>query len=338
MLKQALSGIGIALAAASQTYAQVPKVAVDIAPLHSLVTQVMDGVGEPDLLIRPEASPHDYHLRPSEAKALSQADVVFWVGEGLTPWLEKPLSSLASSATKVEMMEVEGTTLYGFREGATFEAHSHSEEGHEEHHKHEHKEREESEESEVHHQHEEHDHDAHHDHHHGKYDPHAWLDPKNSEVWVEAIAGALSNADAENAPIYTENAKVAISRLRSLSEDIRQQAQSINGIKFIVFHDAYQYFEQRFQLLATGAISISDASKPSPARVSEIRQTVKDLGVTCVFTEPQYNPELVNAVFENSTVNTIGKMDPIGANIAPGKEQYYSLLVAMISSLKQCHH
>lgn len=333
MLKQALSGIVTTLAIASQTYAQVPKVAVDIAPLHSLVTQVMDGVGEPDLLIRPEASPHDYHLRPSEAKALSQADVVFWIGEGLTPWLEKPLSSLANSATKIEMMEVEGTTLYGFREGATFEAHSHNEERHEEHHEHEHKVREESE---VHHQHD--NHDAHDDHHHGEYDPHAWLDPKNAEVWVEAIAAALSKADTENAPIYTQNAKVAISRLRALSEEIRQQAKSINGIKFIVFHDAYQYFEQRFQLLATGAISISDASKPSPARVSEIRQTVKDLGVTCVFTEPQYNPELVNAVFENSTVNTIGKMDPIGANIETGKEQYHSLLMAMISSLKQCHH
>ncbi len=314
MLKQALSGIVIALATASQAYAQVPKVAVDIAPLHSLVTQVMDGVGEPDLLIRPEASPHDYHLRPSEAKALSQANIVFWIGEGLTPWLEKPLSSLASSATKIEMMEVQGTILYGFREGATFEAHVHSEEGHEEHEEHN-------------------DH-----HHHGDHDPHVWLDPKNAEVWVEAIASALSNVDAEHAHIYKDNAKTAIIRLHQLSDDIKQQVQSLNGIKFIVFHDAYQYFEQRFQLLASGAISISDASKPSPARISKIRQTVKDLGVTCVFTEPQFNPELVNTVFENSTVKTIGTMDPIGANIAPGKDQYHSLLMAMINSLKQCHH
>ncbi|WP_417877401.1 zinc ABC transporter substrate-binding protein [Vibrio sp.] len=317
MLKQALSGIVIALATASQAYAQVPKVAVDIAPLHSLVTQVMDGVGEPDLLIRPEASPHDYHLRPSEANALSQANIVFWIGEGLTPWLEKPLSSLASSATKIEMMEVEGTTLYGFREGATFEAHVHSEEGHEEHEEHQ-------------------EHDDH--HHHGDHDPHVWLDPKNAEVWVEAIASALSNVDAEHAHIYKDNAKTAIIRLHQLSDDIKQQVQSLNGIKFIVFHDAYQYFEQRFQLLASGAISISDASKPSPARISKIRQTVKDLGVTCVFTEPQFNPELVNTVFENSTVKTIGTMDPIGANIAPGKDQYHSLLMAMINSLKQCHH
>nr|WP_319554730.1 zinc ABC transporter substrate-binding protein [uncultured Vibrio sp.] len=323
MLKQALSGIVIALATASQAYAQVPKVAVDIAPLHSLVTQVMDGVGEPDLLIRPEASPHDYHLRPSEANALSQANIVFWIGEGLTPWLEKPLSSLASSATKIEMMEVEGTTLYGFREGATFEAHVHSEEGHEEH--------------EEHQEHQEHqEHDDH--HHHGDHDPHVWLDPKNAEVWVEAIASALSNVDTEHAHIYEDNAKATIIRLHQLSGAINEQAQSLNGIKFIVFHDAYQYFEQRFQLLASGAISISDASKPSPARISKIRQTVKDLGVTCVFTEPQFNPELVNTVFENSTVKTIGTMDPIGANIAPGKDQYHSLLMAMINSLKQCHH
>ncbi len=154
MFKKAISVFVMSLAVVSQSYAQAPKVVVDIAPLHSLVTQVMDGVGEPDLLIHPEMSPHSYHLRPSEAKALSQADIVFWVGEGLTPWLEKPLSSLAGSATQIEMMAVEGTTLHGFREGATFEAHdhhddkkdhhddkeNHHEEAHGEHHdKHEHR-------------------------------------------------------------------------------------------------------------------------------------------------------------------------------------------------------
>lgn len=129
---------------------------------------------------------------------------------------------------------------------------------------------------------------------------------------------------------------MAIAHLRQLTIDIDQKAKELKGINFIVFHDAYQYFEQRFQLLASGAISISDASAPSPARIAEIRQTVKDLGVTCVFTEPQFNPELVNTVFEDSIVTTIGTMDPIGANIAVGKEQYRLLLMAMINSIQQC--
>ncbi|MFC5080242.1 High-affinity zinc uptake system protein ZnuA precursor [Vibrio thalassae] len=327
MFRKALSGMVVSLVAASNAYAQVPNVAVDIAPLHSLVSQVMDGVGEPDLLIRPESSPHEYHLRPSEAKALSEANVVFWVGEGLTPWLEKPLSSLAGSAKKVEMMEVDGTTLYDFREGATFEAHEHhGDEAHHDEHDHEHHD------ADHHDKHQE----EHHGHHHEGHDPHVWLDPQNAEVWVKAIAKTLSEADSEHASIYQQNAKATISRLQQLTSEIKQQTQNLGGIKFIVFHDAYQYFEQRFGVLASGAISVSDASKPSPARITQIRNTVKELGVTCVFTEPQFNPQLVNSVFENSTVTTIGVMDPIGANIEVGKDQYNQLLLAMLGSLKQC--
>ncbi|WP_413282647.1 zinc ABC transporter substrate-binding protein [Vibrio sp. MA40-2] len=339
MLKKTITGVFVSLASASQVYAQVPQVAVDIAPLHSLVTQVMDGVGTPDLLIRPESSPHEYSLRPSEAKALSEADVVFWIGEGLTPWLEKPLSSLAGSATKIEMMESDGVTLYDFREGATFEAHEHhaeheQDEHHEDHHdKGEHEHHDESE----HEHHEEHaEHHDEHEHHHEGHDPHVWLDPQNAIVWVKTIANTLAEADSEHADAYQNNAKLAIDRLQLLSNDIQQQAKSLQDINFIVFHDAYQYFEQRFQLLASGAISISDASDPSPARISEIRETVKKLGVTCVFTEPQFNPQLVKTVFEDSSVTTIGTMDPLGANIAVGKNQYSDLLMAMINSLKQC--
>ncbi|WP_295894607.1 zinc ABC transporter substrate-binding protein [uncultured Vibrio sp.] len=356
MFKKALSGIAMSMAMASPSYAQALKVAVDIAPLHSLVAQVMDGVSEPELLIRPEMSPHAYNLRPSEAKSLSDADVVFWIGEGLTPWLEKPLSSLAGSATKIEMMEVEGTTLYEFREGATFEGHDHHDEAQDEHDdKHGHHDNEahgehddkhahhddeaHNEHNDKHEHHDEEEHDDHaeaHEHHHDGHDPHVWLDPKNAEVWLNQIAKTLGEADSEHAQNYQDNAKAAISRLHKLSSIIEQQAEDLKEVKFIVFHDAYQYFEQRFQLLATGAISISDASKPSPARISEIRQTVKELGVTCVFTEPQYNPELVNSVFENSTVKTIGTMDPLGANLAIGKDQYNQLLMAMIESLSQC--
>lgn len=338
MFKQAISGITIGLALTSQTYAQAPNVAVDIAPLHSLVAQVMDGVNEPDLLIRPEASPHEYQLRPSEAKALSEADIVFWIGEDLTPWLEKPLTTLAGSATVVEMMNAEGTTLYDFREGATFEAHEHHDEGHHDDDHHE----EDNHHAGEHHGEDHSEHEHHHaesnhaEHHHEGHDPHVWLDPKNAQAWLKVIASTLIEADSQNAQVYQDNADAAIHRLDQLVSDIQQQSRSLNGIKFIVFHDAYQYFEQRFQLLATGAISVSDASKPSPARIAEIRQTVQDLGVTCVFTEPQYNPELVKSVFENSTVKTIGTMDPLGASIATGKDQYQSLLTAMIDSLNQC--
>jgi len=353
MFKKAVLTTLFSFVVVSQASAQAPKVAVDIAPLHSLVAQVMDGVDTPDLLIRPEASPHEYTLRPSEAKALADANIVFWIGEGLTPWLEKPLSTLANSATKIEMMEVDGTTLHKFREGATFEAHDHGhEEGHNNHHGDEHAHKDDHDEhhhgsEHAHHEdhddhadehahHEDHDEHGHEEHHHEGNDPHVWLDPKNAEVWLNTIAKTLANVDSENAQTYQKNAKAAIARLQKINDDIAKQAAQLKDFKFIVFHDAYQYFELRYGLQAAGAISISNAADPSPSRIAEIRQTVKDLGVTCVFTEPQFNPQMVNTVFENSTVKTIGTMDPLGAEIETGKAQYNLLLTGMIDSIKQC--
>lgn len=295
-------------------YASPPKVAVDIAPLHSLVAQVMDGVGEPDLLIPSEASPHSYSLRPSEARALSRADVVFRVGDSLTPWLGKSVTSLAGSAVQVEMLEIDGAVLHDYREGTTFEHHDHHDDGHgADHHA---------------------DSQAHEGHH--ERDPHAWLDPVNATVWLKAIAQVLAELDEANAGHYQRNAEAAIVRVNELTQSIQQQADELEAIRFIVFHDAYQYFERRFDLLAAGSISLGDASDPSPARVREIRNAVEAQGVTCVFTEPQYNPDMVNAVFENSEVKTIGVMDPLGADITAGKGHYPALLQALITSLQEC--
>lgn len=305
------------------TAADTPKVAVDIAPVHSLVSQVMEGVGRPELLIQPEASPHSYSLRPSEANALSEADVVFWMSEDLTPWLEKSLENLASSAIQVEMLNIEGTTVHAYREGATFEAHDH-------HHEDEHS-------SEDHHDEDHHEQaDIGEHHHHGDQDPHAWLDPVNGKIWVEAIAEVLSEQDPDNAETYQSNAAAAAEKLDALTASIQQQADALKDTKFIVFHDAYQYFERRFGVLASGAISMGDASDPSPARIKKIQEMVSSLGVTCVFTEPQYNPDMVKTVFEGTSVNTTGVMDPLGADIEVGQNHYDKLLNSMITSLAQC--
>jgi zinc transport system substrate-binding protein len=310
-------------------------VATDITPVHSLVAKVMAGVGKPDLVIRPGASPHGYSMRPSEAEALQRADVVFWVSHELTPWLESPLENLAGSANKVELLEVAGVTLHEFREGATFEAHEHHDDEHDQHGHDDHAHNEEHDhDEEVHNEaHKEHD-----EHHHGEHDPHAWLDPENAKIWLKAIAAELSTIDSANATTYQLNANAAINELDTLIASIRTQTKDLHDIKFIVFHDAYQYFERRFDVQATGAISIGDASDPSPARVKEIRDTVSKLGVLCVFTEPQYNPQMVRSVFEDTQVRTIGVMDPLGADIKPGKGLYSKLLKALVSSLNQCQN
>ncbi|WP_250658098.1 zinc ABC transporter substrate-binding protein [Alkalimarinus coralli] len=321
--------------------AEAPKVAVDIAPLHSLVGQVMEGVGQPELIIPPEASPHYYSLRPSQADALANSKIVFWIGEPLTPWLDKAMNNVASSAQKVSMLDLESTTTHEFREGATFEEHVH-------HEKDEHQDDHDDHNPGLidqflslfssHDQEEDHQdgHNEHHDDHKG-VDPHAWLDPENAKSWINEIKKALSAQDPKNAMTYDANAQKAIAQLDRLIVQTRSSVDNLGELKFIVFHDAYQYFERRFGVEAVGSISLGDAEDPSPARITEIRDTVKKLGVNCVFAEPQYDPGLVENVFEGSSIIAIGVMDPLGASIKTGNQHYPELIKGMVTSLAECN-
>ena len=298
-----------------------PSVATDITPVHSLVSQVMAGVGTPDLLIQSGASPHNYSLSPSEAEALQEADLVFWIGEGLTPWLERSLDNLSPTSTKIELLAAQGTTTYAFREGATFGAHeddSHKDEAHED----------EAHEDEAHE-------DEHH-HDHSGVDPHAWLDPANGKVWLDIIALALVEKDPDNATQYLENAAIGKANIDTAAISIENTIAQLQDKQFIVFHDAYQYFEKRFGIMAAGSISISDASKPSPGRIAEIRQLVENLSVSCVFTEPQYNPGIVNAVFGDTGVDTSGVIDPLGSGLVTGTNLYSNLLIEIANGLQSC--
>lgn len=329
MSRKILLGAVSVLGLASAASAEVPSVATDIPPVHSLVSIVMDDVGTPDLLVQPGASPHGYSLRPSEAAALNRADAVFWIGESLEPWLEGSIEALAGDAHVIELMEAEGTTELEFREGATFEMHSHDHEGHD-HDDHDHEEEHD-------HDHDDHDHaeHAHEGHHHHGYDPHAWLDPENARVWLDVIAAELSELDPENADTYRANADAGKAELETLISEISAQLDPVRGQNFIVFHDAYQYFESRFDFPASGSITLSDASDPSPARIEEIQQKVAELGVSCAFTEPQFNPDLVATVFRSTDAQT-GIMDPLGADIEPGADLYPQLLRNLASSLTGC--
>lgn len=310
MTKSFLYGTVASLALAGTAIAEMPSVSVDIPPIHSLVSMVMEGVGTPNLIVRTGASPHGYSLRPSEAEALQDADIVFWVSEGLTPWLEDSLDALAKNAKKVELLEVEGTTELPFREGATFEAHDHEEEDHDEHA------------------------DEGHDEHEG-HDPHAWLDPENARVWLDVIAADLSALDPENAETYMANAAAGKAELASMIVEIDTKLDAVRGTNFAVFHDAYQYFENRFDFRAVGAIKLGDASDPSPARIAEIRETVVDLGVTCAFAEPQFNPGLLQSVFAGTTATT-GVLDPLGADLELGPDFYPALLRNLANNLSAC--
>jgi zinc transport system substrate-binding protein len=290
-------------------FAEVPRVAVDITPVHSLVARVMDGVGTPDLIIQSGASPHEYSLRPSEASALQEANVIFWIGPDLTPWLTEAIETLAPNAAVTSLLETEGTIELEFREGALFEAHDHDDHAEEE------------------------GHDDHDDH--GAHDPHAWLSPQNAANWLNVIAGQLSAADPENAGAYFANAAAGRAEMDALVSQVNATLDPVRGGRFVVFHDAYQYFESDFDFPASGAISIGDASDPSPARIAEIQARITDEGISCVLAEPQYNAGLVTTVLGGSDANT-GVIDPLGSDLELGATLYPQLINDMATALAGC--
>ena len=333
----ALSVSSLALAAPAMTpaMADVPRVAADILPVHSLVAKVMQGLGSPDLVVPVGASPHGYSLRPSEAAALERADLVVWVGKGLMPQLGGTIETLAGDATALELMMLDATVTRPFREGATFEKHSHGDD--DDHAGHDHGEEEHGHDDHAGHDHgeEEHGHDDHAGHDHGEDDPHAWLDPENGKVWLDAIAAALSQADPENAGTYYANAAAGKAELDALSEEITQMLVPVQGADYVVFHDAYQYFEARFGISAAGSISLADASDPSAARIAEIRDKVAELGVRCVFSEPQFDAGLVAAVFEGAEAEA-AVIDPLGVGLEQGPMLYPELLRGLARDMSAC--
>ncbi len=305
MIKTTLGTAICGLWLSGMVSADVPQVTTDIPVTHSLVTRVMAGIGTPDLIVNRGASPHDYSLRPSNAASLEAADLVFWISSELTPWLEGALKTLAADAKVIELMDAKGSTVLPFREGATFETHSHR-------HKHD-----EDEHATV------------------NVDPHGWLDPYNGKTWLDVIATELSKIDPENTDIYFDNVSQGKTDIDAVISEIDATLAPFRGTNFIVYHDAYQYFERRFDVLAAGSISMGDVSDPSPARIAEIHQTVEELDMTCVFSEPQFNPELVATVVDGTKARA-RVIDPLGTRLTLGADFYLNLLRNIAQTMASC--
>ena len=310
----------------SATMAQADvNVVTSIKPVHSLVSAVMKGVGEPSLLVEGAGSPHTYALKPSQARKLQDADLVFWMSHDLEAFLEKSIEGIAANAKSVPLMDSHGLIKLEFREGGAFDSHGHEDEGHDDHGKDDHDE----------HKHDDHGHDDHDDHGHGEADPHVWLDPVNAKAMVHEIEEALAEADPAHAATYEANAEALMAKLDGLVDEIDAELEPVKGRGYVVFHDAYQYFENRFGVSAVGSSTVSPEVLPGAERVSELQEKVRDLGATCVFSEPQFKPKLVATVTENTNAGT-GVLDPLGASIEDGPELYFTLIRTMAKSLKDC--
>ncbi len=303
----AVPSVGIPLVGAQPAGASKPSVVATIRPIHSLVAAVMQGTGEPRLLVEGIASPHTYVLKPSDAKALANADVVFRVSEGLEPFTAKLVQSLPKTVRVVTLEATPGLTLYALRTGATFETHDHGAKGHKHGHKHE----------------------------AGGTDGHIWLDPANAKLLAAAIAQTLAQAAPQHADRYRANADALVARIDALTTELDAAVRPLAGRSYVVFHDAYQYFERRFGLTPAGSVTVSPEVPPSARRITALRRKITELRAVCIFAEPQFAPKVIDPIVEGSSIRR-GTLDPLGAAIPAGPEQYPALLRALANDLRSC--
>jgi zinc transport system substrate-binding protein len=305
----------VSLAAMTGPVAAQTKVVVSIKPLHALVAAVMGGIGSPDLLVKGAASPHTYAMKPSDAKALNDADVFFRMSEAVEPFTAKVVRALPKRVEVVTLQDAPGLKLLPRRTGNTFETHAHG--GGKGAHKHGHS------------------------HTHGKdgkldsADGHAWLDPDNAKVMVARIEQALSVKYPADAAAFKTNAQKLSAALDTLAKDLEAALKPVAAKPYIVFHDAFQYLEARYGLSAVGSISISPDVPPSAKRLAELRKKVVSLAATCVFAEPQFDTRLVQNLTEGTSART-GTLDPEGSRLDPGPDLYFALMRRLADDIKQC--
>ena len=283
--------------------AAAPNVVVSIKPIHSLVASIMHGVAEPAVLIEGAASPHTYQMKPSDASTLQNADIVFWVGHDLEKFMEKPLSTLGSGARIVELDEAPGLLKLPTRESGTFEPHA--DDG----------PHVEGEEEEV--------------------DLHLWLNTDNAKAMARMIEKTLVEDDPANTQAYEKNLVNLEARLDTLAADIKATVAPVKDKPFIVFHDAYQYFEKEFGVNVAGSITVTPENLPGAARIAEIHDKVKSLKSTCVFAEPQFEPKLITVVLEGTNART-GTLDPEAGALTKGEALYSDMMMGIATSLRDC--
>ena len=302
-----------------------PKVVVSIKPIHSLVSAVMEGVGTPDLIIK-KGSPHGYTLRPSEAQSLSNADLVIWVGHDLESFLEKPLSTIAKNSQRLTLTKKIQSALLAKRTGGDWAKHTHHHDGHDDHDA-DHDAHEHHDEHNA-----EHNHEAHEHHGQPSMDFHVWLSPTIAKIIVTETMHKLVQLDPAHAKQYQSNAAATLKRLERLNTTLADKLAPVKNKPYIVFHAAYQYFENAYNLSAVGSVTIDPDRKPGAKSISNIRNKIKRLHAVCVFSEPQFESSLVKTLIEGTNTKT-GVLDPLGANIPAGPDAYFILMNNLADNL-----
>lgn len=298
------------------------QVVTSVKPVSMIVSAIGGEHIEVQQLVSNQASPHDFAMRPSDLRKLDQADLVVWVGESLETFMEKPLANL-SAKKDLEWMALNDAFL---REFGDKEAHNHDE-----HH--------EDQDHDEHH--EDHDHDEHHEDHgheghdHSGTDPHVWLDPVNAKVLAKAVTERLISIDPEHKQDYQTNFQAFMSSVEHADHDVAERLAGVAEVPYFVFHEAYGYFENHYGLNNKGAIALSPERKPGAKTVAHIREEIEEHNVSCVFSEPQFSPAIVETLIDGTDVKT-AVLDPLGTNIKLGADSYAMFLTGLADQYISC--
>ena len=283
-------------------FASKPLIVASINPLHSIVTSIVGNTGNVSLLIESNTSPHNFALKPSHAKLLNNAEIFFYIDDQLESALKKTIKSLPKTVKVKKVSQFKNLKLLPVRENLNWEEDGH---GHN------------------------------HDHDHGSYDIHFWLDTQNAIEIAKGVTQELSKLYPENINTYKKNAKKLITKIKTKDNSIKLKLKEVKNKPYIVFHDAYQYFEKAYNLNAIGSILLNPEQPPSPKRIIKIRSKIKTLNAYCVFKEPQFKAQIVNTVIENTNAK-VGTLDPLGSNIVSGPDMYIALLDDLANNIRIC--
>jgi zinc transport system substrate-binding protein len=279
-----------------------PRIVTSFPLLQSLTAAVAGKL--PETLVKGGGSPHTYAMRPSDARALEQADLVIWIGPGYESFLERPMAALAGKTRSLILVQSPGAATRPARSGGVWDSHDHA-------------------------------------HGHGgakrgsEIDGHMFLDPVNAAAFARAIGAALAEIDPANAERYRANAGALEAKLEALDAELGAALRPHAGRPFIVFHDSLQYLEARYGLTPAGSITVSPERRPSAQRLQRLRDRINRANAICVFAEPQFDAALVRTLVEGTRART-GTLDYVGAEKAPGADLYFNVMRGLAKDLSSC--
>lgn len=278
------------------------QVLTSIKPLQLIAAAVQDGVGTPDVLLPPGASPHNFALRPSDVRKVQSVALLYWIGPDMEAFLPRVLQSRTLPSIAVQGLP--DMQLRHF--GEVHDAHDHG------------------------------DADAHdHDHRPGTLDAHLWLLPHNARVIAARMAADLAAADPANAARYQANLKAFGERLDALDQRLKTRLQGVAGKPYFVFHEAYDYFESAYGLEHAGVFSVLGDVQPGARHVAAMRARLQATGPTCVFSEPPLRPRLAETLTAGLPVK-LAEMDALGGALPVSAQGYEQLLGDLAEQLAGC--